>query len=96
MTLPFSTPILEAGLIDQRFKDIWEKLMLLLDENKVSKAEAVLLSDMLYSISAKKEEAELLGAGNYKSSFREDYGFENIPYLRSRWGLDPSLIKDDN
>ena len=68
----------------------------LLDENRVSKSEAMFLSDMLYSISSMEEKGvPTSGLGEYLA-FKKDYGFENIPYLKSRWGLDPSLIKDDN
>ena len=83
-------------MIDQRFKGIWEKLMIFLDENKVSKTEAILLSDMLYAISSSENKVPSSEIDGYKPLFREDYGFENIPYLKSRWGLDRSLLKDDN
>ncbi len=83
-------------MIDVRMKKVWEQMMGLLDENKISKSEAMFLSDMLYSIASNDENINPpSGLGDYVF-FKKDYGFENIPYLKSRWGLDPSLIKDDN
>ena len=85
-------------MIDERIKQVWEQMMALLDDNKVSKSEAMFLSDMLYSIASSKasENSNLPASFGEYIFFKKDYGFENIPYLKSRWGLDPSLIKDDN
>ena len=69
--------------------------MRVLDDHKISKSEALTLSDMLYSIvSSQKLSKDNSDIKEY--IFKPDNGFDNIPYLKVRWGLDPSLIEDDN
>lgn len=83
-------------MIDERIIKAWEDIMKVLDNHRISKSEALTLSDMLYSIVSSQKSSE--DSSDIKKSvfFKPDNGFDNIPYLRVRWGLDPSLIEDDN
>lgn len=83
-------------MIDERIIKAWEDIMKVLDNHKISKSEALILSDMLYGIVSSQKSSK--DSCNIENSvfFRPDNKFDNIPYLKVRWGLDPSLIEDDN
>lgn len=83
-------------MIDERIVKAWEDIMRVLDDHKISKSEALILSDMLYGIISSQKSSKDSSNINKSIFFKPDNGFDSIPYLKVRWGLDPCLIEDDN
>ena len=83
-----------VGLHDGEVDKAWLKILSVLDEHSISSEDALLISDMLQfgALGIDDDSATMMKL----TSFRPNSGFENIPIMKTRWGLDPSLITTDN
>lgn len=82
----------------------WLDVLDLLDKHSLSADEVMLLAETLFDMAAKHLEEEVdekskLPKKEAKSSMYTTFRspiLERFPLSKSRWGLDPSLLKEDN
>jgi len=96
-----------AGLKEQTPSSLaWSEVLDLLDKYQLSADDVMAIAEVLYDMAQdyleedtlKKSDANLSNpsrAISIKSSARNP-AFDRFPLFKQRWGLDPSLIYEDN
>ncbi len=95
----------EVGLKEpESKKQAWLDVLDLLDKYSLSADEVMVLAETLFDMATKhleeetEEESELMKK-EFKQSMYTTFRspvLERFPLSKSRWGLDPSLLKEDN